>query len=193
MDWLTKPGIGIPLVDLRVVNSTGKDVERDNQAAGEVVVRTPWCAQAYYKDEARSEDLWEGGWLHTGDLATIDAYGYIQIVDRLKDVIKSGGEWIVSLELEKYLSQCEGVLDVVVIGVPDAKWGERPLAIVAPRPGYENNLTPEALQAHLQGYVAKGMLTSWAIPDRFSFVKEIPKTSVGKYDKKMLRNLFKNA
>jgi fatty-acyl-CoA synthase len=190
LDWLIKAGFTIPLVDLKVVNSADQEVARDGIETGEVVVRSPWCTQAYTKDKARSEELWAGGWLHTGDLATVDEYGYIQIVDRLKDVIKSGGEWIVSLEVEKFLSQCEGVLDVAVIGVPDEKWGERPLAIVVPRAGYEENLTAEALKAQLHRYVEKGLLGSWAVPDQYLCVKEIPKTSVGKHDKKLLRSRY---
>jgi fatty-acyl-CoA synthase len=190
LDWLIKAGFTIPLVDLKVINGADQEVARDGIETGEVVVRTPWCTQAYTKDIARSEELWAGGWLHTGDLATVDEYGYIQIVDRLKDVIKSGGEWIVSLEVEKFLSQCEGVLDVAVIGVPDEKWGERPLAIVVPCAGYEENLTAEALKAHLLRYVEEGLLGSWAVPDQYLCVEEIPKTSVGKHDKKLLRGRY---
>jgi fatty-acyl-CoA synthase len=188
LNWLTKGGFTIPLVDLKVIDSAGQDVARDGKGIGEVVVRSPWCTQAYAKDQVRSEELWEGGWLHTGDLGTIDEYGYIQIVDRIKDVIKSGGEWIISLELENLLSQCDGILDVAVIGVPNEKWGERPLALVVPGKGYEESLTAEVLKAHLYKYVEEGVLNSWAIPDRYLFVENIPKTSVGKHDKKLLRS-----
>ncbi len=190
LDWLIKPGFTLPLVDMKVVDASGEEVARDGKETGEVVVRSPWCTPAYFKEEVRSRELWAGGWLHTGDVATIDEYGYIQIVDRLKDVIKSGGEWIVSLELEKLLGQCEGVLDVAVIGLPDEKWGERPLAVVAPRPGYENKLTPEVLKAHLQKFVDTGVLPAWAVPDYYECVDAIPRTSVGKHDKKLLRSRY---
>jgi fatty-acyl-CoA synthase len=190
LDWTTRPGFPIPLVDLRVFNRSREEVRHDGVETGEVMVRTPWCTPGYLQDEAGSADLWADSWLHTGDLANIDEYGYIQIVDRLKDTIKSGGEWIVSLELEKFIGQCEGVLEAAVIGVPDEKWGERPLAIVKSRTGYQNILTAETLRIHLEEYIAKGMLNSWAIPDNFIFVDEIPKTSVGKYNKKELRRLY---
>jgi fatty-acyl-CoA synthase len=133
--------------------------------------------------------LWEGGWLHTGDIANVDEYGYIQIVDRLKDAIKSGGEWIVSLELEKLLSSHISILDVAVIGIPDQKWGERPLAIIQPRTGYEDELTFVDLKLHLRKYVDSGELAAWAVPDLYVLVDEIPKTNVGKHDKKSLRDL----
>jgi fatty-acyl-CoA synthase len=125
--------------------------------------------------------------MHTGDVANVDEYGYVQIVDRLKDVIKSGGEWIVSLELENLLSLHEGVSEAAVIGIPDEKWGERPQAIIVAREGFKNKLTAEELKGHLNKYVKEGVITNWSVPESYVFVDEIPKTSVGKIDKKVLR------
>jgi fatty-acyl-CoA synthase len=190
LDWAIKTGFVIPFVDLKVVSATGQEVARDARETGEIVVRTPWLTQGYYKEPERSEELWAGGWLHTGDVANVDEYGYIQIVDRLKDVIKSGGEWIVSLELENLLSLHEGVLEAAVIGIPDEKWGERPLAILVPREEYKGKLTADALKAHLNRFVEEGILTSWAVPNDYVFADEVPKTSVGKIDKKVLRSRY---
>ena len=190
VDMLVKTGVPVPLVNLRVVNFEGKDVAHDGQERGEVVVRTPWLTQGYYRSPEMSEALWEGGWLHTGDVATVDKDGFLQIVDRLKDVIKSGGEWISSLELENLLSMHEGVQEAAVIGIPDATWSERPLAIVMPRPAFKGKLTAEDLKVHLEQYVEKGTITKWAIPDQYAFVDEVPKTSVGKLDKRALRSVY---
>ncbi len=183
-------GFPVPLVDLRIVDEHGHDVDRDGQATGEIIVRAPWLTEGYLKEPERSETLWEGGWLHTGDVAHFKDHGYVQIVDRLKDVIKSGGEWIVSLDLENLLSLHEGVLEAAVIGVPDPKWDERPLAVIVPREGWKGKLTGDQLKQHLEQFVAQGKLIRWAVPDRYEFVDEIPKTSVGKIDKKVLRKTF---
>lgn len=190
LDRQIMTGFIAPLVYLRVVDAAGNDVPRDGRSTGEIIVRAPWCTQGYYKEPQKSEELWAGGWMHTGDVAYMDEYGYIQIVDRLKDVIKSGGEWIVSQELENLLSLHEGVLEAAVIGIPDEKWGERPLAIVVPREEYKGKLTGDMLRAHLQRYVEDGVITSWAVPEHYVFVDELPKTSVGKIDKKVLRSRY---
>ncbi len=188
LDYLIKTGVPIPMVDLRVVNEAGEDVAHDGQEKGEIVVRTPWLTPGYYKDPERSEKLWEGGWLHTGDVAVIDQHGYVQIVDRLKDVIKSGGEWISSLELENLLSLHPAVDEAAVIGIPDPQWDERPLAIIVLKEG--QHVDADGLKAHLQKYVDEGVIAKWAIPERYEFVDELPKTSVGKIDKKVLRAQF---
>jgi fatty-acyl-CoA synthase len=190
LDKAISTGFPIPLVDLRVAGPDGRPVARDGHETGEIQTRAPWLTQAYYKDPEQSEQLWEGGWLHTGDVANVDENGYVQIVDRLKDLIKSGGEWIVSLELENLLSIHDDVLEAAVIGVYDEKWGERPLAIVAPKPEAKGRITAEAMKEHLKGYVAQGVIASWSVPDRYEFIDEIPKTSVGKIDKKILRSRF---
>jgi fatty-acyl-CoA synthase len=187
LDWAIKTGIVVPLVHLQVVNAAGQEVAHDGKETGEIVVRAPWCTQGYYKEPDKSEELWAGGWMHTGDVAYVDEYGYVQIVDRLKDVIKSGGEWIVSLELENLLSLHEGVREAAVIGIPDDRWGERPLAIVVPVEGYAGDLSPQALKAHLDRFVADGVITNWSVPEHYVVTDVLPMTSVGKIDKKVLR------
>ena len=171
-----------------MVDDSGKEVPRDNKTTGEILVRTPWCTAGYLKDDAESESLWAGEWLHTGDAGTMDEYGYIQIVDRFKDVIKSGGEWIVSLEVERLISLHAGVREASVIGIPDEVWGERPLALIVP--GLEAEVSEEGLREHLGTFVTAGAITPAAIPDHFIFVEEIAKTSVGKHDKKLLRKRY---
>jgi len=190
LDYAISTGFPVPLVNLKVLNAAGQEVARDATETGEIVVRTPWLTPGYYKDPERSEELWAGGWLHTGDVAHVDEQGYVQIVDRMKDLIKSGGEWIVSLELENLLSLHEDVLEAAVIGVPDEKWGERPLAIVVPKQGAEGKITAEGLRAHMEKFVADGVIATWEVPDHYVVVKEIPKTSVGKIDKKVLRSRY---
>jgi fatty-acyl-CoA synthase len=188
LDTAISTGFPIPLVKLRVVGADGQPVAQDGRESGEIQVRTPWLTQAYYKDPEQTEDLWAGGWLHTGDVATVDEHGFVQIVDRLKDLIKSGGEWIVSLELENLLSLHDDVMEAAVIGIYDEKWGERPLAIIVPQAEAKGRITADAMRAHLQSYVAEGVIASWAVPENYVFVDEIPKTSVGKIDKKILRS-----
>ena len=123
-----KPG---PLVELRVVDENLNDMPRDKKTTGEIIVRAPWLTNGYIKDEVSSMKLWEGGYMHTGDVGYIDETGSLIITDRIKDVIKSGGEWISSLELEDIASKCDGVKEVAALGVPDQKWGERPILIVS--------------------------------------------------------------
>jgi len=185
-----KTGKPLPLVDLRIVDPEMRDVPHDGKTVGEVVVRAPWLTQAYGGDPAASEQLWRGGYLHTQDVAHIDADGYVQITDRLKDVIKSGGEWISSLALESLISQHAAVAEVAVIGVADARWGERPLALVVARAEAKASLDAEAIRSHLLAFVADGTLTKVAIPDRILLVEAIDKTSVGKTDKKLLRQKY---
>lgn len=188
VDYYIKAGFPIPFVYIKVIKEGWIDVEQNDEDMGEVVVRAPWLTTEYLKDPEKSKELWDGGWLHTRDIATVDEKGYITIVDRLKDVIKSGGEWISSLTLENLLSLHSKVREVAVIGVPDEKWGERPLAVIVPA---KERPSEEELRQHLMKFVEKGKITKWAIPDRFVFVEELPKTSVGKIDKKVLRQMFK--
>ncbi|MCB2189540.1 MAG: fatty acid--CoA ligase [Deltaproteobacteria bacterium] len=181
----TSTGRPIPLVDLQVWDPQGKPLPRDGQTSGEIVVRAPWLTQGYYKAPDKGEELWRGGYLHTGDVANIDSEGYVKITDRLKDVIKTGGEWVSSLELESLISQAPGVSEVAVVGVPDEKWGERPLALVVAREG--STVNPEDIKAFMNTFVEEGNLSKWAIPDQIRVVPAIPKTSVGKIDKKKIR------
>jgi fatty-acyl-CoA synthase len=183
-----KTGRPVQMVDLRIVDEAMRDVAHDGKSPGEIVVRAPWLTQGYLKDPQNSEKLWAGGWLHTGDIAVINEEGYIKITDRLKDVIKTGGEWISSLDLEDLIMRFPGVAEVAVIGVPDAKWTERPLAVVAARPGHE--ISQADIKAHLCDFAAKGIISKYGVPDRILFVETLPKTSVGKLDKKALRQLY---
>lgn len=185
MSLRIKTGIPSSMVDLRIVDPTGAEVAHDGEAMGEVVVRAPWLTQGYYNEPQKSAELWENGWLHTGDVASMDANGVLQIKDRIKDVIKTGGEWISSLELENLISQHELVSEVAVVGVPDEKWDERPLALVVAVAGQE--LTVEQIQQHLGQFVTQGRINKWAIPQEIHLVSEIPKTSVGKINKKEIR------
>ncbi len=187
LDQKIKTGVSMPLIKTRVVAADGKEVAWNGEETGEIVVRAPWLTPGYYMDPERSEKLWAGGWMHTGDVANVDEFGYMQIVDRIKDVIKSGGEWIVSLELENLLSLHEDVLEAGVIGVPDEKWGERPLAVVILVEGAPECINQNVLNNFLQTYVEDGTITKWAVPDHYVFVEELPRTSVGKIDKKALR------
>jgi fatty-acyl-CoA synthase len=185
-----KTGKPLPLVELRIVDPDMRDVPHDGRSVGELVARAPWLTQAYGGDVAASEQLWRGGYLHTQDVAYIDANGYVQITDRLKDVIKSGGEWISSLDLENLISRHPAVGEVAVIGVPDARWGERPLALVVARAEAKATVQADSIRTHLQAFVSAGTLSKAAIPERILFVEAIDKTSVGKIDKKLLRQKY---
>nr|WP_320049554.1 fatty acid--CoA ligase [uncultured Desulfuromonas sp.] len=182
-----KTGRPMPLVDLRVVNEKMEDVPHDGSSSGEIVVRAPWLTQGYLKDTRNSENLWQGGYLHTGDVATRDSKGYLKITDRTKDVIKSGGEWISSLELEDLFSHHPAVAEVAVIAQPDEKWGERPLALVVLKSDLETLPGKKELLALLHDYTDTGVISKQVVLTRFKFVDEIDKTSVGKTDKRTLR------
>ena len=135
MPYRCRAGRPIPFVQLRIVDANMNDVAHDGVSQGEVVVRTPWLTQGYLGEPERSEDLWRGGWLHTGDVGVIDADGYLKIVDRIKDVVKTGGEWVSSLDIEDLILRVPGIAEAAVIGVPDEKWGERPVAFVVVQAG----------------------------------------------------------
>ena len=188
IDVVTRTGFPVPFVDMKIVDAQGNEMPRNK--VGEIVVRAPWLTKGYFKLEEKSKELWRGGWLHTGDIAYRDDEGYFKITDRLKDVIKTGGEWISSLELESMISQCKSVKQVAVIGVPDEKWGERPVAVVVVDGNLEESAAGENCKNTLQTFVEAGRIEKWAIPDKFIVVDEIPKTSVGKIDKKLLRKMY---
>ena len=173
-----KTGIAVPLVDLEIVDPDGKPVAHDGEAKGEVVARAPWLTQSYFKQPDKGEELWEGGWLHTGDVASMEPDNTLTIKDRIKDVIKTGGEWLSSLDLENLISQHPAVAGAAVVGVPDEKWGERPHALVTLKPGEQAGV--EDIQNHLKQFVESGEINKWAIPEQIDFVEDIPKTSVGK-------------
>ncbi|ULJ75868.1 fatty acid--CoA ligase [Rhizobium gallicum] len=186
VDIRTKAGISAPLVDIRVVDTALNEVPHDGKTAGEVVVRAPWLTQGYVDNAEASERLWAGGYMHTDDIGVIEPDGYVRIVDRIKDVIKTGGEWVSSLQIEDLLSQCQGVSEAAVIGVKDDQWGERPLALVV-RGRTGGDLTDAQLKAHLKAFADAGVISKYGIPDKILFVESLPKTSVGKFDKKQLR------
>ncbi len=185
-----RTGLPVPNVLLEVVDPMGDPLPRDGSSTGEVVVRSPWLTQGYLKDPEKSEQLWQDGWLHTGDVGFIDQEGYLQITDRIKDVIKTGGEWLSSLELEDIISQHEAVSEAAVIGVPDEKWGERPLAMVVLREDSRDSVTEQDLFDFFQSFVDKGILPKYGIPNRIDIVDRIPKTSVGKINKKDIRKMY---
>lgn len=193
IDIKIKTGFPLPLVDIRIMDDDGRFLPRDGKSIGEIVVRSPWLTQGYFKEPQKSEELWRGGWLHTGDIASMDEGGYVQITDRLKDVIKTGGEWVSSLEMENLISQHEAVSEVGVIGVPDEKWGERPFAVVVLKEEGKGKLTGEGIKDFLQQFVKSGRISKWAVPDRIAIVDEIPKTSVGKINKKEMRKTFSSS
>ncbi|MCU0572919.1 MAG: fatty acid--CoA ligase [Syntrophobacteraceae bacterium] len=185
-----RTGAPIPLVHLRVADVAGRSLPHDGASTGEVVVRAPWLTQGYFKEPQKSEDLWADGWLHTSDIGFIDSDGYLQVTDRLKDVIKTGGEWISSLELEDILLQHEAVSEAAVIAIPDDKWGERPMALVVPREDFKGKVTGDDIKSHFMTFVNKGVISKWGVPDRVHFVDSLPKTSVGKLNKRGMRQQF---
>ena len=187
----TKTGKPGPLVDLRIVDENFKEVIRDNNSTGEIVVRAPWLTNGYIKDEKASKELWKGGYLHTGDVGYIDNTGSLIITDRIKDIIKSGGEWISSLQIEDIVSKCKGVKEVAAIGIKDVKWGERPIIIVAKIVTENAEDITKRIKERISNEIKKGLLSKWAMPDKIEYVKEIEKTSVGKVNKKLLREKYK--
>lgn len=175
-------GYAMPGVETRIVDDDGREVPLDGKTIGELQVRGPWATGSYYNEPNRADSFTDDGWLRSGDLAVVDADGYISLVDRAKDIIKSGGEWISSVALENALVAHPKVLEAAVIGITDPKWSERPLAFVVPRPEYLGQLTEDELRDFLHPQFPK-----WWVPDHFVFVEAIPKTSVGKIHKKVLR------
>ena len=190
LDIIIKTGKPLPLVELEVFDAQDRALPHDGKSSGEVVMRAPWLTEGYFKEPDKTEALWRSGWLHSGDVGTIDEEGYLQITDRIKDVIKSGGEWISSLDLENLISQHEAVLESAAIGVPDEKWGERPLMIITLKPEYKGNVTAEEIKRFMQKFAEEGKLPQYAVPDLYEFADKIPKTSVGKLDKKELRRFY---
>ncbi len=185
-----KTGLPVPMVELRVVDEEMNDLPHDGKTVGEVVVRAPWLTQGYLKDPQNSEALWRGGYLHTGDIGAIDAEGYLKISDRLKDVIKTGGEWISSLDLEDLILKHPAVAETAVVGLPDPKWGERPLVLVVPNRDRVGQVDETAIRDWLKDFADQGIISKWGIPDRVLIVEAIPRTSVGKLNKKAIREQY---
>ncbi len=180
-----KAGVPGMLVDAAIVDEHGNFLPADGETQGELVLRAPWLSESYYREPEKGAEMWAGGWMHTGDVATLDGMGFIDIRDRIKDVIKTGGEWISSLALEDLCSRHAAVREVAVVGVPDPQWGERPFALLVVREGHE--LDARILKEHLKPFVEQGHINKWAIPSQIALVTEIPKTSVGKLDKMKMR------
>jgi fatty-acyl-CoA synthase len=181
----TRTGFPVALTDLQVWNEAGDPVAEDDSESGEIVVRAPWLTQGYVGDPEKGAVLWRDGYLHTGDVATMNSRRSLKIVDRLKDVIKSGGEWISSIELENLIGMHPDVAEVAVVGVPHPVWQERPYALVVLKAG--SRAEAGALLAHIRAAIEQGRLSKWALPEQLALVESIPKTSVGKIDKKRIR------
>ena len=169
---------------MQLTDDENNALQHDGKAFGRLKVKGPWIAKAYFKGDGE-EAFNAEGWFDTGDVSTIDEWGYMQITDRSKDVIKSGGEWISSIELENVAVGCAGVAEAAAIGLPHPKWDERPLLIIVKKPGAD--LSKAQVMAHLEGKIAK-----WWMPDDVTFVEEIPHTAAGKISKLQLREKFKD-
>ena len=181
----SKQGLIVPGLEFKVVDDDGGEIEWDGEDFGELLVRGPWVTQEYYKRPEANEEDFDGSWLRTGDIVTVDTDGYIEIVDRADDVIKSGGEWISSQELENAIMAHDAVSEAAVIGVPHERWSERPVAMVVTPEGTDRDqLTDELKEMLLDEY------PKWWLPDGFEFIDEIPKTATGKFSKKDLRELY---
>ena len=188
-DYRLKAGVPIGMVNLKVIDKAGKSVPRDGKTIGEIVAKAPWLTNGYVKDEENTKKLWKDGWMHTGDLGTLDQRGYLSVVDREKDAVKSGGEFIPTLIIEDAISTCKGVREVAVIGKAHPKWGERPVAYVSSEP----ELKESDINKHLEMLVESGKIAKFWIPDEYIFVKEFAKTSTGKVDKKVLREMLSSS
>lgn len=186
-DQKRKQGYCVVGLDLKVVDPVGKDVPPDGKTPGEVLIRGPWITGCYYNSPGSQAQFTEDGFWRSGDVGTIDSEGYVKITDRVKDVIKSGGEWISSVDMENEIMSYPAVLEAAVVGVAHPRWEERPLALVVVRPGHEGNVTDDDIRSHLEKKFAK-----WQLPDTVLFVESIPKTSVGKINKKVLREEHKD-
>jgi len=189
-EFLTRTGMATPFVEQRVVDEEGNDVAKDGKTVGEIVLRAPWLTQGYYKDPEKSKELWRDGWMHSSDLATIDEEESLLIMDRDKDVIKSGGEWISSLTLENLISVHPKVQEIAVVAARSEKWGECPVGLVVPKAKHKGKISEEELSEHMAKYVKEGKILKWWIPKKFIFIDEIPRTSVGKPDKKAMRSQY---
>lgn len=184
---MVKTGLPLPGLEVQVVDEAGQPVPHDDRTVGEILVRGPWVTEQYFREPQRSAEAWEGGWFHTGDIAKIDADGYIVIADRLKDVIRSGAEMVPTVLLENLISMADFVSEAMVVGVPDPVWGEKPLALVSLRPGHHGS-EQDVIDFLLRHGVETGKITRWMLPKLVAITRDIPKTSVGKYNKKAVRD-----
>ncbi|HUW64029.1 MAG TPA: long-chain fatty acid--CoA ligase [Spirochaetia bacterium] len=180
-----KTGLLMPGLEMRVVNDQGGEIKHDGTEMGELLLKGPWVLREYYKDPEKTKEAFVDGWFKTGDIVTVDEEAYVQVMDRTKDLIKSGGEWISSVDLENQLMGHPAVAEAAVIAIPHEKWQERPLACVVLKPAFAGKVTKEEMLDYLRGKVA-----NWWLPDDVAFVAEIPKTSVGKFSKRHLREEY---
>jgi fatty-acyl-CoA synthase len=183
----TRAGRACPLVDLHIVDADMNEAPHDGATSGEIVVHAPWLTNGYFNSPEASERLWAGGYMHTGDIGVITPGGDLEIIDRIKDVIKTGGEWVSSLQLEDIITRRVGVAECAVISAKDVRWGERPLALIVRDPKTTPRVSEEDIKAHVLSYSKKGMISKFAVPQKILFVEALAKTSVGKFDKKALR------
>lgn len=180
-----KQGLLLPGLEMKVVNEQGLDIKWNGQEMGELLLKGPWIASEYYKDPERSSQTFKNGWYYSGDIVTVDKEGYVLVQDRSKDLVKSGGEWISSVDLENNIMAHPAVVEAAVVAIPHEKWGERPLACVVLKDTEKDQLTAQDILTFLEGKVAR-----WWMPDKVLFIDEIPKTSVGKFNKKGLREQY---
>lgn len=181
-----KTGLAVPGMEVEVIDADGVPVPRDNQTIGQIVVRGPWVMEKYYKNPEKTAEVWYDGWFHTNDLATVDEEGYLTIADRMSDIIRSGSEMVPTVLLQNLASTADFVLEAAVVGVPDAIWGEKAMAVVKLVPGSGKN--EHDLIAYLKAEgMDKGKITKWMLPKLVAVVDEIPKTSVGKFSKREIR------
>lgn len=192
VEYLNKAGLPAPFVEVRIVDSDGKDVPRDFKTMGEILIRSPGLTEGYWKNPEKTAEAWDrDGWFHTGDLGVWDEEGYILILDRAKDVIKSGGEWISSVRLEGLIMEHPAVSEAAVIAARSEKWSERPIAIVVPKAG--TNLTEkDVIEFLMKNYVESGKIPKWWLPDKVFIVNEMPRTTVGKINKRVLRERYRD-
>ncbi len=181
----TKAGVPVPFVEMKIIDANGTFMPKDGESVGEVVVRTPWLTQGYFKEPEKGDTLWEDGYLHTGDVGALNNENFLKISDRIKDVIKTGGEWVSSVDLEDLIGKYEAVSEVAVVGIPDEKWTERPHAMIVLKEGQTANKAD--IQSFLQQFVESGKISKYTVPESIDFAAAIPKTSVGKIDKKKIR------
>ncbi len=187
-DIRIKAGRSVGMVEMKLVDASMNEVPSDGESTGEIVTKSPWLTAGYLKDKKNSEQLWEGGYLHTGDIATRDKQGYFKITDRAKDIIKVSGEWVSSLELEDIIGQHSDVSEVAVIGVAHEKWGEVPLGLVVPKEG--SSATPKEMELFAKDYIKKGIMARESMLLKIQYVDQIDKTTVGKINKKALREKY---
>jgi fatty-acyl-CoA synthase len=186
LNLISKQGLPFPGIEVMIVDENGNQLPWDEKSIGELLIRGAWVIEEYYESPENTKKSFINGWLRTGDIVTIDSEGYIEIVDRLKDIIKSGGEWISSVKIENEAMAHPAVLEAVAVAIPHPRWGERPLLIVKLKPGFHDKVSKEDIISFLNMRLPK-----WYVPDEVIFVDDIPKTGTGKFDKKVLREKYK--